>query len=106
MMKALRLKFNLQILQNLLVSKKYNSSLILDYEYVQGKFKPLERIRNVEFSRDWGLGLQTCRKMNTSSEHQQNCKTLKNNSLSYQLMNYNRGDEYNGFQNDIQQFLI
>ena len=77
----------------------------LDYEYVQGKFRPIERLRNVEFSRDWGLGLQTI----PSDEHiiraSARLQNAKNNSLSYQLMNYNRGDEYNGFQNNIQQFF-
>ena len=77
----------------------------LDYEFVQGKFKPLERLRNVEFSRDWGLGFQPM----PSDEHiiraSARLQNAKHNSLSYQLMNYNRGDDYNGFQNNIQQFF-
>jgi hypothetical protein len=86
-------------------AKKTQLITNLDYEFVQGKFKPLERIRNVEFSRDWGLGLQPL----PADEHiiraSARIQNAKNNSLSYQVMNYNRGDEYNGFQNNIQQLF-
>ncbi len=86
-------------------AKKTQLITNLDYEFVQGKFKPLERIRNVEFSRDWGLGLQPL----PADEHiiraSARIQNAKNNSLSYQLMNYYRGDEYNGFQNNIQQLF-
>lgn len=84
-------------------TKKTELLTNLDYEYVQGKFRPLERLRNVEFSRDWGLGLQAI----PADEHilraSARLQNTRNNSVSYQLMNYNRGDEYNGFQNTIQQ---
>jgi len=73
-----------------------------DYEFVQGKFRPLERIRDVEFTRDWGLGLQVL----PADEHiiraSARLQNAKNNSLTYQVQNYNRGDDYNGFQNNIQ----
>ena len=73
-----------------------------DYEFVQGKFRPLERIRNVEFTRDWGLGLQVL----PADEHiiraSARLQNAKSNLLSYQVQNYNRGDDYNGFQNNIQ----
>ena len=86
-------------------AKKTQLITNLDYEFVQGKFKPLERIRNVEFSRDWGLGLQPL----PADEHiiraSARLQNAKNNSLSYQLMNYNRGDDYNGFQNNLQQLF-
>ena len=73
----------------------------LDYEFVQGKFRPLERLRNVEFTRDWGLGLQVL----PADEHiiraSARLQNAKNNSLTYQVQNYNRGGDYNGFQNNI-----
>ena len=76
-----------------------------DYEFVQGKFRPLERIRNVEFTRDWGLGLQVL----PADEHiiraSARLQNAKNNSLTYQVQNYNRGDDYNGFQNNIFQIF-
>ncbi|HKC34548.1 MAG TPA: hypothetical protein VKB95_00745, partial [Chitinophagaceae bacterium] len=85
-------------------AKKTQVITNLDYEFVQGKFKPLERIRNVEFSRDWGLGLQTLPADEHIIKASARLQNAKNNSLSYQLMSYHRGDDYNGFQNNIQQF--
>jgi len=85
-------------------AKKTQFITNLDYEFVQGKFKPLERIRNVEFSRDWGLGLQTLPADEHIIKASARLQNAKNNSLSYQLMNYHRGDDYSGFQNNIQQF--
>ena len=78
-------------------------STSFDYEYVQDKFKPLERLRNVEFSRDWGLGLQSLASTESIIKASAKLQNAKNNSISYQLMNYNRSDKYNGFQQNIQQ---
>ncbi len=75
----------------------------LDYEYVQDKFKPLERLRQVEFTRDWGLPLQ----LNPATENifkaSAELRNKFNNSFGYQFTNYNRSDHYNGFQNSIVQ---
>ena len=85
-------------------SKKIRTSLALntslDYEYVQNKFKPLERLRYVEFSRDWGLPYNP----QPATEHifrtSAQLKSEKN-SVTYQFMNYNRSDDYNGIQNSV-----
>jgi hypothetical protein len=73
----------------------------LDYEYVQDKFKPLERLRHVEFSRDWGLPLV----LNAATENIikafAQLKNKNNNSIAYQVTNYHRSDNYNGFQNSV-----
>jgi hypothetical protein len=72
------------------------------YEYVDARFKPLERLRNVEFTRDWGLPLQT-----TVSENE-NIVTASaqlsdraNNSLQYQFTEYNRGTSFVGVRNSV-----
>lgn len=77
-----------------------------DYEHTQQKFKPLERLRFVEFSRDWGLPLQ----LNPATEDILRLSSQfksTTSSLTYQFMNYQRsiGDHYKGFQNTIQQTL-
>ncbi len=75
----------------------------LDYEYVQDKFKPLERLRQVEFTRDWGLPLV----LNPATENiikaSAELRNKYSNSIRYQFTNYNRSDSYNGFQNSILQ---
>ena len=75
----------------------------LDYEYVQGRFKPLERLRSVEFSRDWGLPLTTALAAVDENIVRAGA-TLRDNkshSLQYNFINYHRSDNYNGFQNAL-----
>jgi len=73
----------------------------VDYEYVQDKFKPLERLRQVEFSRDWGLPMTTGPATENIIKASAQLKDKNNNSLSYQLTNYTRSDNYTGVQNSI-----
>ncbi len=75
----------------------------VEYEYVQHKFRPLERLRNVEFSRDWGLDL-----LNVPlpvDEHiiraSARLRDSKNHSAVFQFTHYRRSDDYTGFQNSI-----
>ena len=89
--KRLREKNNLQLLTS------------LDYEYVQSKFKPLERLRTVEFSRDWGLSLFVNPETENIIRASAAIKDKKNNGFTYRFTNYKRGDSYNGFQNAVQQ---
>jgi hypothetical protein len=75
----------------------------LDYEYVQDKFKPLERLRTVEFSRDWGLPLSISSLPVTENliRLSAGLKNQHNHSIAYQFTNYHRSDNYNGIQNSI-----
>ena len=98
-------KFTLINASPLRTRRSQNLKLItgFDYEYVQDKFKPLERLRQVEFTRDWGLPLvlnpATENIMKASAE----LKNKFNNSIGYQFTNYHRSDNYNGFQNSVLQ---
>lgn len=89
--KRLREKNNLQLLTS------------LDYEYVQSKFKPLERLRTVEFSRDWGLSLFVKPETENIIRASAAIKNKMNNGFTYRFTNYKRGDTYNGFQNAVHQ---
>ena len=96
-------KMQLNGTKTLTGKKKVLLSTGLDYEYVQRKFRPLERLRNVEFSRDWGLALNTA--VTSVDEHiikaAAGIRNKNNHSLSYQFINYRRSDDYSGFQNSI-----
>ncbi len=98
-------KFQLTNDKMLRQTNKLQLLTALDYEYVQKKFKPLERLRNVEFSRDWGLPF-TFQPVDESIIKVS--AVLKNgigHSFSYQFINYHRSDKYNGFQNAIQHVI-
>jgi len=73
----------------------------IDYEHTQQKFRPIERLRYVEFSREWGLPLV----LNPATENILRLSSQlrnKNAALTYQFMNYQRSDHYKGFQNILQ----
>ncbi len=71
------------------------------YEYVQESFKPLERLRSVEFLRDWSLPFEAPQ----AAEHLFNAalgaSDSSGNSFQYLFKFYNRSDDYNGWRNQI-----
>ena len=86
------------------LSRKRNLTTDLGYEFVEATFKPVERLRNVEFTRDWGLPLV----VNPADENMYSASVgladAKSNSLRYQLVGYNRSDGFNGIRNVITQY--
>lgn len=74
----------------------------LSYEWVQDRFKPVERLRNVEFYRGWGLPLNPVSAATENLFHAGiELSAAKGNRLRYQFENYNRSDGYHGVRNRI-----
>jgi hypothetical protein len=96
-------KFQLNNNKTLRSQNKLQLITALDYEYVENKFKPLERLRSVEFTRDWGLPLITQPATENIIRGSVGLKDKNNNALSYQFTNYHRSDNYNGIQNSLSQ---
>lgn len=72
-------------------------------EFVEARFKPLERLRNVEFTRDWGLPIQVVQEDERIITASVQYIDKKSNYLKYQFTNYNRGDGFTGLRNSLQQ---
>ncbi len=83
-------------------SKKLELISNVDYEYVQKKYRPLERLRYVEFSREWGLPILLNQATENILRLSTQLKDKNNHSLSYQFMTYQRSDNYAGYQNLVQ----
>ncbi len=73
------------------------------YEFVQDRFKPLERLRNVEFLRDWSLPDDVAAANEQLSSAAVKLGDKKGNFLRYELTSYIRSDKYNGFRQEIDQ---
>jgi hypothetical protein len=99
--KGFAAKFHFDNTKQLSAKNKLHLVSMVDYEYVQDKFKPLERLRSVEFSRDWGLPLVTEPATENILRLGAALKNDKAHSFSYRFINYNRSDNYNGFQNSL-----
>jgi hypothetical protein len=94
-------KVQLTSTKQIRAKNKLQLSTLVDYEYVQDKFKPLERLRTVEFSRDWGLPILFVPATESIIRLGAGLKNDKNHSFSYRFINYTRSDNYKGFQNSV-----
>ncbi|MEI7735704.1 MAG: hypothetical protein WCI49_09560 [Ferruginibacter sp.] len=76
----------------------------LGYEYVQSRYKPLERLRNVEYMRDWSLPFF----VNPANEQLANASLKVSNAngnyYAYEFINYRRSDNFNGIRQQLSHF--
>jgi hypothetical protein len=93
-------KFIIQNSSN--INKATQLNTILSYEWVQRTFKPLERLRSIEFSRDWGLPIITTTANEYLPKASIELKDSKNNFVQYVVEGYLRSDNYKGFRQTIQ----
>jgi hypothetical protein len=76
----------------------------LGYEFVQERFRAVERLRNIEFLRDWSLPYN----IGLADEHIINASIKladsSGNFLQYDLTNYSRSDKYNGLRQTLNSY--
>ncbi|MEO6329774.1 MAG: hypothetical protein ABIO55_12615, partial [Ginsengibacter sp.] len=87
------------------IKEGLNLQMSADYEFVQQKFKPLERLRNVEFNRDWSLPFNAL----AADEHlvrtSLQLADKKENRLKYDITSYNRSDNYQGVRQSVSNYI-
>ncbi len=99
-------RFSLKHADNIRLFNKplqYNSTL--GYEQINQNFTRIERIRTVEFTRDWGLPISTNKVTEKLPSLEIEVKDSSKNSFKYNVSGYFRSDNYQGIKqtiNDIQ----
>lgn len=85
----------------LLGAKALRLKSMVGYEFVDQNFKPLERLRNIEFLRDWGLPFDAPVSSEKLPALSVQVADKKNQQVAYSYMGYMRGDGYSGQKHRI-----
>ncbi len=83
--------------------KDNGQSLTIDasYEFVQDRFKSIERFRAVEFNREWNTPAFTTPASEHLSVLNLNYAISKLGNITYRFRSYNQAGKYNGFENGV-----
>ncbi|MEP7239090.1 MAG: hypothetical protein ABI685_14520, partial [Ferruginibacter sp.] len=76
----------------------------LGYEFVQGRFRPIERLRNIEFLRDWSLPYDISYADEQIINAAVKFADTTGNYLQYDVTSYTRSDKYNGLRHTLNSF--
>ncbi|MEP6846289.1 MAG: hypothetical protein ABI861_09810, partial [Panacibacter sp.] len=83
--------------------KQLQLNSTVGYEWVDQHFRPVERLRSVEFTRDWGLPLLVDYADEKLPSFSMQLKDEKGNYAQYQFGAYIRGDGFKGTRHTINQ---
>ena len=72
------------------------------YEYVQDRFRSLERLRPVEFTREWGLPVFLQQEKEQIINAGLELNRGREHKFSYAIQSYQRGDLFKGLKNVVQ----
>jgi hypothetical protein len=75
-----------------------NYKINAGYEYVQDRFRALERLRPVEFTREWGLPIFLQQQEEKIANAGFELFRSKENRMSYTLQSYRRGENFKGIR--------
>jgi hypothetical protein len=100
---AVKLALQQQDIKLQLGNRQWLMQSALGYEQVQSRFKPIERLRNVEFLRDWSLAADRANANEQISKGLIKLSDDKGNRLQYELVNYTRSDRFHGWMHHLQQ---
>lgn len=94
-------KFTLQ--QELGNAGKWKMAGGAGYEYVSSVFRPVERLRNVEFLRDWSLPFDSPQEEEHLINGFLSADKGAGNKLRYEITSYNRKGSYEGIRQILEQ---
>jgi len=96
-------KIRLSDTRTISLIKRYRSEMALEGEWVDQKFRPLERLRSIEFTRDWGLDALPAN-LFLKEQLLQGSWSLRDSQqqeISARFVHYSRGNDYRGIQTMI-----
>lgn len=79
-----------------LLNKNFILSSAAGYEFVERSFRPVERLRNIEFLRDWSLPVDIVPADESIANASLGLGDTAGNRIAYDITNYNRSDNYKG----------